>query len=430
MNILIITPFYKQDKTIGSVRWTKLAPRLAQQHNVTVITQPLDNNSDDIFITHEDGLKVIRCNQQTYYEKFAIKYLNKNSNYALVARTVDTYEDVCQHSDSFIKKIKNRLFYFLVATKAKSYSKWMRNQLKKENIDIDVIISSACPFIVMPFGYELQKLLKCRWICDFRDLPFLEDISDGTHLMRKIMKHQLRYADSINFVTNGIKNIFCDFFQEFKEKAVVITNGFSLAEQREHTPVNDYKLHIVYTGSLYVARFDMLFQAIKNIQARSDFDFCLEYAGGEGVRVVEAAQKYNLESCIIDRGIISRNESMILQNSADLLLLLSYQVKGALPAKIFEYILCDTPILSLTSAPEEKSEITTVVNDLKLGMAVEEVNQAIDLPRLEEYLLKQWQHKCNNEPLAHNPDREKLKRYDHDNLANQFNTLINKVYNK
>ena len=71
MNLLIVTPFYKHDRNIASVRWTNIATRLAKSHNVIVVTQP----HDDMDMTRdiakdEDGILVARLNQKTSYELF------------------------------------------------------------------------------------------------------------------------------------------------------------------------------------------------------------------------------------------------------------------------------------------------------------------------------------------------------------------------
>ena len=65
-----------------------------------------------------------------------------------------------------------------------------------------------------------------------------------------------------------------------------------------------------------------------------------------------------------------------------------------------------------------------VIRELRLGCAVDMVNEAEDLPALISYLKEQWRRKAAGQPLDYNPDRDGIRRFDHDNIAKQFETLI------
>jgi len=430
MNILIVTPFYKQDKTIGSVRWTNLAMRLAKHHNVIVVTQPLDNNSEEITMTQEDNLQLIRCNQLSLYEKIASRYFGGDAgNDWQTKPTAKSLPATNQKiRESFLRKIKNRVFYASAEQKARSYAKWICRNAIPSDLKIDIVISSACPFIEMLFGYELKKQLKCRWVCDFRDLPFMIDANDDTHLAKAILFKVLNHADTITVVTKGLKRYLQSLFPHLESKISVLTNGFSLSDQRNKTVIADNKLHVVYTGSLYAgSRFDLLFRAVKEIQKEHPFQFFLDFVGGRGSVMAETARQYGLEESVRDNGFLPREKALEFQNSADCLLLLASENLSALPAKMFEYILCKKPVVCLTHDPEGKAEVTDVVKDLNLGVAVEEANGAGDFAILKDFLLKQWQRKCNEEPLEYYPDMEKIKRYDHDNLVISLEDLMNRL---
>ena len=76
MNILIVTPFYEQDRNIASVRWTNISQRLAKKHSVIVVSQPLDDMDKVCTVSEEKGLTMARINQKSFYEKIAVRFFH------------------------------------------------------------------------------------------------------------------------------------------------------------------------------------------------------------------------------------------------------------------------------------------------------------------------------------------------------------------
>ena len=107
MNILIITPFYKHDKNIASVRWTNISKRLAKSHNVIVVTQPFDD-MDMKFEKYkdEDNILVARINQKTDYEKIAIKHFSGATGDDW--QTSNKNEEKATETDNAKRKLKNK----------------------------------------------------------------------------------------------------------------------------------------------------------------------------------------------------------------------------------------------------------------------------------------------------------------------------------
>ena len=229
MNLLFVTPYYKQDRTIGSVRWTKLTERLAKNHHVIVVTQPINDMDDTVTVNEEDGVTVVRANQKTFYEKIAVKYFKGKTgdDWQTKVTVPQATGSSASSQESFIRRMKNRVCYGAMQLKAGSYANWIFRNVIPNGMKIDVVINSACPFIEMLFGCELKKKLGCKWICDFRDLPFLKDDCDDTRIAHKIMCQKLATADKILVVTNGCAELFDEFCPEHADRLQVSTNGFS-----------------------------------------------------------------------------------------------------------------------------------------------------------------------------------------------------------
>lgn len=424
MNILIITPFYKHDKNIASVRWTNLSARLAKKHNVIVVTQPQDDMDMQRTVQKDDdGILVARINQKTGYEKIAIKHFGgATGDDWQTASAADTQTSE-GGGEGLVRKLKNRVMFASMKQKARSYAKEIQKNVIPKGMKIDVVISSACPFIEMLFGYEAKKRLGCKWISDFRDLPYKEDNNDTTHNMKKLMCKALKGADRVTVVANSMKEALQEDGIVSGEKVLLIRNGFSLSDKRQPLFQDDGKLHIVHTGSLYggMMKSDLLFAAISELyKTVPESKVAVECAGGNNQSIIDTAAKYGLQDIVIDHGFIPRSQAIALQNEADCLLILMFNIRaGGFGAKVFEYMLCDKPIISVSSGKLKDGETTRFVRELNLGIAAEEATADEDIPKLADYLRLQWQRKIAGERLQYQPDYEKINQFDYDNLVNQ-----------
>ena len=426
MNILIITPFYKHDRNIASVRWTNIGIRLAKKHNVIVVTQPHDDMDMKTTIERdEENILVARINQKTWYEKTAVKHFGgaTGDDWQTTAGTGEP-EKV---NDDFKRKLKNRLLYSSMKSKAKQYSKEIEKEVIPKGMKIDVVISSACPFIEMLFGYELKKRLGCKWISDFRDLPFVEDNCDSTHIEKKLMQSCLADADAVITIANKGKDKLADGIVNDPDKIYVIRNGFSMADIKETKTIDDDKLHIVHTGSLYGGqrKADLLFEAVKKARELDPaFKYVLDCAGGNNDTLTETAKRYGEETNVINRGFVSRDEALNMQRSADLLLALVSNRPGSLAAKLYEYMLSQKPVVCITCGDDvEKSEETDFVRELCLGIAVEEYDGRAAVIELADYLNQQCNRKIGHQDLLYAPAEEKIKEYNHDNFVQRIEEL-------
>ena len=426
MNILIITPFYKHDRNIASVRWTNIGIRLAKKHNVIIVTQPHDDMDMNTTIEKdEDNILVARINQKTWYEKTAIKHFGgaTGDDWQTSAETGEPM----QAQDDFKRNLKNRVFYASMRRKAKRYADEIVKKVIPKDMKIDVVISSACPFIEMLFGYELKKRLNCKWISDFRDLPFIEDNCDDTHIQKKIMQDALFDADAIITIANKGKEKLADGIVDNPNKIHVIRNGFSLADTREKTTIQDDKLHIVHTGSLYGGKrkADLLFKAVLAVREREpDFKYVLECAGGNNETIIESAKLYQEENNVINNGFVSREQALDMQSKADLLLAVVINRPGSLVAKLYEYMLNKKPVICITCGNDiENSEETDFVRQLCLGIAVEESDGDCALKELTDYLFKQWRLKVYGRLMFYQPNNEMINKFNHDNIAAEIEHL-------
>jgi len=432
MKILIVTPFYDQDKCIASVRWTNIARRLADGDNeVYVVTQPLDDMDKNDIVYNDYNVTVARLNQKTLYEKIGVKYFGgaKGDDMQL-SKSEASSDETSDKKEPFVRKFKNALMITSMRSKAYFYARKIKKALFPDGDYPDIIITSACPILEMAFGYELKKLFDCPWISDFRDLPFTEDNCDISHRMKDMMVRMLpKAAGIITIAPKGIPFI-SGYFGIPESRIHLITNGFSDTDVREPVTIKDNQLHIVHTGSLYGGkrRADMLFKAITIIkEIDPSAKFSLDCAGGNNDYFSKTAAKYGVSEIVNDVGFLPREEAIELQNRADVLLSIALNTTGSLPAKLFEYMHCAKPIVNISCGDAAQSDATWLVDRLKLGIAVEEANGDEDVEMLAAWLLYQYKLKIAGKPLVYEPNAKLVATYNHDVIADKVDKLCHLI---
>ncbi|MFW6224563.1 MAG: glycosyltransferase, partial [Bacteroidota bacterium] len=99
-------------------------------------------------------------------------------------------------------------------------------------------------------------------------------------------------------------------------------------------------------------------------------DLEIVLAGTLDYKVDEDLQNYDLEKFVTRTGYLPHHETLELQQTASLLLLMisdTAHSKGVLTGKLFEYLASEKPVIAI--APEN-SDLADIINDCKAGEIV------------------------------------------------------------
>jgi hypothetical protein len=222
----------------------------------------------------------------------------------------------------------------------------------------NIILASAPPNSGLIAARRIARACHAPWIADLRDL--WADNSYYAHprwrlwLDRLVERSILRSAAGLITVSP----IWADMLRrKYEQPVACILNGF-VSEDFPAIPTGPEPgdvVSILYTGNIYSGYRDPtpLFQAIGLLEPAERRHVAVHFYGpgerdAQGVMAAAAAEGVGDRVFLHDR--VSYRESLSLQQSADVLLLLQWNnVKdaGNIPAKFFEYLGAGRPILLL-----------------------------------------------------------------------------------
>lgn len=444
--VLIISPYFAPENSTASVRFTKITKYLQQMgYDVTVICSQMEAELR-VDKTLEEDLpqidKVIRIRypELLYYKvksKVGLEGQKKKGTEKTSAPKEANKKQDKQPNPSSLNLLYNNYCNYLLAQKIIRY-------IKAKNIEFDTLITTYSPIAGHMVGQYFKKRNKeLVWIADFRDpLTSLHFKSFACRFLQRQGVGLVKSADYITTVSKGcVKDIYHEaivYGINLKDKLKVITNGFDPKDREalvSCAPRKD-KLVITYCGSLYtingVLKSDIkpLFRAINHLiddGSISKDKIEINYAGGASDQFIGYAAEFGLEDITISKGVISRDESLMLQRQSDIIVVAVWNdktAKGIISGKFYETLLVERNALCIITGDCGDSELASMVRNIDCGFAYEEVNgNDSKLPELEEWLLSMYEQKELSGETKYLAN-EKADKYSHPNLARRFASLF------
>ena len=424
--------FYPENR-IGAIRPTNFAKHLKVfGHDVEVLALKLDESKESLeFPIHRVAYgRIISCvntklsdkrsdalhgNKATFKngQRIKSKHKGRKSPYRIVAL-------------QFLDIMRSYSWYFQC-----------KNFIKK-NIginDYDIVISSFGPLGSFLTGmYIKRKSIAKFWISDFRDRMMQIDFPKPINVFY-LNKEQkaYKYADSILHVSKGTADTFAkDLNVSRLDKIHVIANGFERKQLIYEKPDSDV-LSFSYTGSLYpngkrsmklifVAIADCIKQGLINegkiriLCAGRNIEILKEQSETYGINVVEIC------------GFVPRQRAQQIQQDSDILIVLTWNEEkgqGIITGKFYEYLSLKKPIIALVSGNLPSAEISSMINDLQVGLSCEEANERTDVDKLKKYILMQYQRKQKGQDLLYKAVDDEVRKYDYVNLTKRLESICN-----
>ncbi|MEG1676711.1 MAG: hypothetical protein RR379_03515 [Clostridia bacterium] len=439
--VLLISYYFAPQNTIGAVRPTKFAKYLTKMgYEVTVICGVGMNGAQDPTLKRDlaelsdvhavSEWNPLRAYQARKNRKAALAKEAKAKQPAAMAEGAAKQAEP-PASKGFVHRLANGLYLFACVLSDKSFGRRVKRELRKLSGTYDVVFSSYAPISVHRAARAAKKSgLAKRWIADFRDEV---NMSFGWQegVRRRFMKMLRKDADLLCAVSDGVLNMM-----HLQDVGRVLSNGFDREDLRDVLVLPADKpplLRIVYCGQFRMGRrnvenrdikpfFSALRTLIEQGMCKAE-ELSLLYAGDEGEVFTAYASAFGLEARVMDFGRVSREQSLALQKSADILLMASLNVAGQtgiLTGKLFEYMMMEKPIVCCMAGDLAGSELKQVLEATGLGICCEQAGGEAEQQALYQYLRELMARWKQGQGLLVSKNITEQSKYDYSRITEEL----------
>jgi hypothetical protein len=321
--ILIITHGFYPEQTPRSFRATQLAQELIRQgHSVTVIAPEA-----------EGRINFLENNGITFKSLGELKWQIFNfKKFGLIGKLYN--------------KLINRLLPLFFEYPMMEIFFKVRKAIKSDLNRYDLLISVAMPYPIhwgVASAWKQDKGIARKWIADCGD-PYCfheNDTFNPPYYFWLIEKWFMRKTDFISVPTEASKN---GYFPEFRDKMIVIPQGFKFDDIKMPETLNDGILRFGYGGSFIKNRRDPseLLDFLTSISHDYKYEFHIYTNQTSFIQPFA-----NRDSRIVLHKPINRED--LLKEYAKMNFLVNFSNKGTTqtPSKLIDYIILDKPVLNI-----------------------------------------------------------------------------------
>lgn len=292
-----------------------------------------------------------------------------------------------------------------------------------QNENIKTVITTGPPHSLHLIGLQLKAQLGIHWIADFRD-PWttigyhkkLKLTVSANEMHEQMEKQVLTTADHIIVTSENTKK---EFETKSNQPITVITNGYDYQQLPKVS--KDLKFSLAHIGSLLSERNPKVLWKVLGelINENQDFrqEFVLRLIGVVSDDVLNEIKQFIPKQNMDIVGYVNHTEALKSQRQSQLLLLIeidSEDTKAIIPGKLFEYMVAETPIISV--GPKD-SDVERIIKSTNTGRYFYYDDEA----QLKEHLLSRFSD-FKNSALASFPIG--LQQYSRKALTKKLADLI------
>ncbi len=424
--IYIISEFFASYQRIASIKFTKIVKYLSRNDELQIFVFAVKRSSKGDALQEYDVSEIRKNAVNIYY----IEDEKKPGPFLELLKKVFHKTMIVIFKKSIVAKDKE--YYKKFTKKGKKFTRNALKLIKEKNIPSpDYIISTFGDWGGHMLGLELKQMYKdsVYWITDFRD-PVGSFIEKGKYrrLCDAYSRKMTQASDYTTFISDSLKY---DIDMPTDTKYTVAPIGFDYADY-ERVVADKGKLVLTYTGSFYGKYQTLipLIQALSELCRDGSIDkenVIFEYAGGYGRKIYQELEQYGFEKNYNDWGQLTRYQSMIVQERADILLTSVWNndnYKGVLAGKTLGYLPLHKPIIAIVGGNLAGSDMKKLIADCNAGVCYEAANHKEDYEVLKASLLKYYNMKMRDGKIAHQNNKEAMEKYNLERVAGIYSELM------
>jgi len=399
--LIIVRDFVPYSFTLGgSLRVLKLAEFLSR-------------NNVEVYILAARGEMISYFGYEDKIKQWNVTYVDDKLQYLLTR----IYNDK-KKGKSLVQKFNPVLYFFKklidefsIPDRGRYFVKNFVNKAGEiiRNHHISNIFVSSPPHSTQLIGLKLRKFSlpgKLNIIVDYRDSWNTTGIFAKKNFLSRWLsewmeKKVLKNANWFSYHSPAVLTKINRKFFEINYKALLVMNGYDAGMKDMITPLPPVRNEVLTIGHFGSVRDSInsfrnparFFSAVEKIPGRIKLVFY-------GPADISPYWRSRLAAKLEIHPAVSHEESLRLMQKMDLLLVLHSQKEGAdevIPAKFYEYILVEKPILSV--GPKDM-EVSRMVTQKSLGYVMDIYDEPMMIQKLNE-IYTDWE---NNRLVKYNRD--------------------------
>ncbi len=367
--VLIIAYYWPPNGGVGVYRWLKFAKYLPQFGWQPVVYTPenpelqaVDAGLEADIPAEVEVIKAPITEPYSWYKRFTGKRTDERLQTAFLREEAGPTwkEDLANwlRSNFFIPDAR----VWWVKPSVKRLEKYLKEH------PVDLIVTTGSPHSLHLIGRALKRSTGIPWLADFRDPWTNIDYYSQLKLTRWADAKQHRLERAVLQEADQVLTVSWHWAEELRalgaSKVEVITNGYDTDDLPSPPAALDERWSLVHVGSITATRdVPALWSALgERLRADAEFKerFVLRLVGGVDHSVLKSLEEAGLMGHVERIGQVDHEEALRYMQSARVLLLPvndTPNVMGFLPAKVFEYMGVQRPILAIAPAEADIARI-------------------------------------------------------------------------
>lgn len=224
----------------------------------------------------------------------------------------------------------------------------------------DLILTTSPPHSSHLIGILLSVMFRRPWVADFRD-PILDNFLRSTDrglqtvLLSLLERLIVTRSSRVICASDHHRMLLIARYKCAPDKCVLVRNGFDPALYRSIVPIWRETFTILHTGTIYgIVTVRFVLRSLARWLASSTCTMrgklSLVFCGVPPDGLTELVSDSGLTEVVEVRGFVPQDALLPLQLGADMLLLMVEETANSryvVPAKVFEYVAANRPILGI-----------------------------------------------------------------------------------
>lgn len=248
------------------------------------------------------------------------------------------------------------------------YVPWLVRAFFTKLPKADLVFASFGPPESAILGRIFARRLNVPLVIELRDMWAGADaFGYGSSLHRFFEKSVCSSASELVVTTGALSSVYRERYPA--TPVTTVWNGIdNIYPYLRVAPIKEAPLHLVYAGSIYGSRnFDCLIRALRALEQHVHFEVFGNISASQQAELLSAVDGTNVT--VRFPGILERDKLAKALSIAHVLVLVTHQDAASaklVPAKLFEYLGIQRPILAIT----EDDIIKKILTDVQAPAAV------------------------------------------------------------